>query len=83
MLQVPHHRAAHQHHDDARRNGSRYVKRMMHKPNSGISDAQGKTIFDFLAYDQAESQGQESLGLLQGAERRRDREAEGAAELRK
>jgi len=31
----------------------RYVKRMMHKPNSGISDTQGKTIFDFLAYDQA------------------------------
>jgi mono/diheme cytochrome c family protein len=30
----------------------RYVKRMMHKPNSGISDTQGKTIFDFLAYDQ-------------------------------
>jgi cytochrome c5 len=31
----------------------RYVKRMMHKPNSGISDSQGKTIFDFVAYDQA------------------------------
>lgn len=31
---------------------SRYVKRMMHKPNSGISDSQGKTIFEFLAYDQ-------------------------------
>ena len=30
----------------------RYVKRMMHKPNSGISDSQGKAIFDFLAYDQ-------------------------------
>jgi len=30
----------------------RYVKRMMHKPNSGISDSQGKTIFDFLAFDQ-------------------------------
>ena len=30
----------------------RYVKRMMHKPNSGISDAQGKEIFDFLIYDQ-------------------------------
>ena len=30
----------------------RYVKRMMHKPNSGISDSQGKTIYDFLAYDQ-------------------------------
>jgi mono/diheme cytochrome c family protein len=31
---------------------SRYVKRMMHKPNSGISDVQGKTIYEFLAYDQ-------------------------------
>jgi hypothetical protein len=30
----------------------RYVKRMMHKPNSGISDSQGKQIFDFLVYDQ-------------------------------
>jgi len=30
----------------------RYVKRMMHKPNSGISDAQGKDIFEFLVYDQ-------------------------------
>ncbi len=32
----------------------RYVKRMMHKPNSGISDAQGKEIFEFLIYDQTE-----------------------------
>lgn len=31
-----------------------YVKRMMHKPNSGISGKQGKEIFDFLAYDQKE-----------------------------
>ena len=31
---------------------SRYVKRMMHKPNSGISDKQGKAIFEFLVYDQ-------------------------------
>jgi hypothetical protein len=30
----------------------RYVKRMMHKPNSGISSKQGKEIFDFLVYDQ-------------------------------
>jgi hypothetical protein len=30
----------------------RYVKRMMHKPNSGISGNQGKEIFEFLAYDQ-------------------------------
>ena len=32
----------------------RYVKRMMHKPNSGISDSQGKQIFEFLTYDQAQ-----------------------------
>jgi hypothetical protein len=32
----------------------RYVKRMMHKPNSGISDSQGKQIFAFLIYDQTE-----------------------------
>ncbi len=32
----------------------RYVKRMMHKPNSGISDSQGKEIFDFVIYDQTE-----------------------------
>ena len=32
----------------------RYVKRMMHKPNSGIADAQGKQIFEFLAYDQVQ-----------------------------
>ena len=30
----------------------RYVKRMMHKPNSGISDSQGKDIFAFLMHDQ-------------------------------
>ena len=30
---------------------SRYVKRMMHKPGSGINAAEGKKIFDFLAYD--------------------------------
>ena len=32
----------------------RYVKRMMHKPNSGIGGTQGKQIFDFLAYDPAQ-----------------------------
>ena len=32
----------------------RYVSRMMHKPNSGISDSQGKQIFDFLVFDQTE-----------------------------
>jgi hypothetical protein len=30
---------------------SRYVKRMMHKPGSGIGAAEGKKIYDFLVYD--------------------------------
>jgi hypothetical protein len=30
---------------------SRYIKRMMHKPGSGISAADGKKIYDFLVYD--------------------------------
>ena len=30
---------------------SRYIKRMMHKPGSGISAAEGKKIYDFLVYD--------------------------------
>lgn len=30
----------------------RYVKRMMHKPNSGINDSQGKQIFEFVVFDQ-------------------------------
>ena len=29
----------------------RYVKRMMHKPGSGIGSSEGKKIFDFLTYD--------------------------------
>ena len=29
----------------------RYVKRMMHKPGSGIGAAEGKKIFEFLVYD--------------------------------
>jgi hypothetical protein len=32
----------------------RYVKRMMHKPNSGISDKNGKEIFEFIIYDETE-----------------------------
>ena len=31
----------------------RYVKRMLHKPNSDINNNQGKEIFEFLIYDQA------------------------------
>src|ERR1035437_554289 len=30
---------------------SRYIKRMMNKPGSGISSADGKKIYEFLAYD--------------------------------
>ena len=30
---------------------SRYIKRMMHKPGSGISSGDGKKIYDFLVYD--------------------------------
>jgi hypothetical protein len=30
---------------------SRYIKRMMHKPGSGISAGDGKKIYEFLAYD--------------------------------
>lgn len=32
----------------------RYVKRMMHKPNSGINEKQGKEIFEFVIYDQTQ-----------------------------
>ncbi len=32
---------------------SRYVKRMMHKPGSGISSSDGKKIYEFLVYDSA------------------------------
>jgi cytochrome c5 len=30
---------------------SRYIKRMMHKPGSGISAGDGKKIYEFLVYD--------------------------------
>jgi hypothetical protein len=30
---------------------SRYIKRMMHKPGSGIGAAEGKKIYEFLVYD--------------------------------
>ncbi|MCW5982181.1 MAG: hypothetical protein KIT09_29105 [Bryobacteraceae bacterium] len=36
----------------ARDEWERYVKRMMHKPNSGISSGDGKRIFAFLIHDQ-------------------------------
>ena len=30
---------------------SRYIKRMMYKPGSGISSSEGKKIYEFLVYD--------------------------------
>jgi cytochrome c5 len=42
----------------------RYVKRMMHKPNSGISDNQGKQIFDFLVFDQTERKDKNPTGFF-------------------
>jgi cytochrome c5 len=42
----------------------RYVKRMMHKPNSGISDAQGKQIFEFLVFDQTERKDKNPKGFF-------------------
>src|SRR5674476_1437205 len=42
----------------------RYVKRMMHKPNSGISDSQGKDIFAFLMHDQAERKDKNPTAFL-------------------
>lgn len=30
---------------------SRYIKRMMHKPGSGIGSSDGKKIYEFLVYD--------------------------------
>jgi cytochrome c5 len=38
----------------ARAEWERYVKRMMHKPNSGISEKDGKQIFEFVMYDETE-----------------------------
>ncbi len=59
----------------------RYVKRMMHKPNSGISDSQGKTIFEFLAYDQKTRKDKNPSAFSKSLVRRRDRKAEGATAL--
>jgi mono/diheme cytochrome c family protein len=42
----------------------RYVKRMMHKPNSGISDKQGKDIFEFLVYDQTNRKDKDSKAFF-------------------
>jgi mono/diheme cytochrome c family protein len=42
----------------------RYVKRMMHKPNSGISDSQGKDIFAFLMHDQTNRKDKNPKGFF-------------------
>ena len=42
----------------------RYVKRMMHKPNSGINDKQGKEIFDFIIYDQTNRKDKNPKGFF-------------------
>lgn len=42
----------------------RYVKRMMHKPNSGISDSQGKQIFEFLTYDEVNRKDKNPLAFF-------------------
>ena len=42
----------------------RYVKRMMHKPNSGISESQGKQIFEFLVLDQTERKDKNPKGFF-------------------
>ena len=59
----------------------RYVKRMMHKPNSGISDSQGKAIFEFLVYDQMNRKDKNPSAFFKVSDRRRDREVEGSATL--
>ncbi len=59
----------------------RYVKRMMHKPNSGISDSQGKQSYEFLVYDQNERKDKNPSAFFKSLQRRGNREAEGTAAL--
>ena len=50
----------------------RYVKRMMFKPNSGISSEEGKTLYRFLVYDAAARKAdlvRKKLGELPAGER--------------
>jgi len=42
----------------------RYVKRMMNKPNSGISNNQGKEVFEFLIYDQTNRKDKNPKGFF-------------------
>lgn len=51
----------------------RYVKRMMRKPDSGISAAEAKTIYEFLVYDSSVRKGplvEQKLSALSEDERR-------------
>src|SRR5258708_3649804 len=51
---------------------SRYIKRMMYKPGSGISSAEGKKIFEFLVYDSSlrkKAMVEEKLGKATPAEK--------------
>lgn len=50
----------------------RYIKRMMYKPNSGISSAEGRTLFQFLVYDASVRKSalvQKALAALPGPDR--------------
>ena len=56
---------------------SRYVKRMMHKPGSGIGSTEGKKIYEFLVYDSSvrkKAMVDEKLAKL-SPEERKDAEA--------
>ena len=51
---------------------SRYIKRMMHKPGSGIGASDGKKIYDFLVYDSSirkKAMLDEKLGKLSAQEK--------------
>lgn len=56
---------------------SRYIKRMMYKPGSGISSGEGKKIYDFLVYDASvrkKSMVDEKLAKAAPAEKNSDAE---------
>jgi hypothetical protein len=57
----------------------RYVKRMLHKPNSGISDNQGKEIFEFLVYDQTNRKDKNPKAFFPPLSDEEIRKLEGAA----
>jgi hypothetical protein len=54
---------------------SRYIKRMMHKPGSGISNSEGKKIYEFLVYDASarkKAMLDQKLAALSPAEKKTD-----------